>query len=604
MRKFSTHPSSSPARGLTALLAVGSMTLAACIGKIGDGPDAHGVGAPGTDPTAFTCDPATAALTPSPIKRLAKVYFENAVRELLSPLDDAAREELMASIQTRLDLIPTDGSDHYSPNDDRVTQDHVDAIFGVALSLSSKIAEDTSGSAGQLLAVCGEGADKSALAEDGCLSAFLDYYGRKAFRRPLTPAEIDDFKAFYQLAVAEGVDGLGALIGRLIGHPNFYYRFDSEGDAAEGTEGQDAVYVLTRWELLSKITFLFWAAPPTDALYDHVESTDITEDDALRALLADVLADPRAEQGTLGFYREWLELDKTKAPATEGNVVAGLELVSAAGIDALPPSHRENMIQEVLDLARHYTLSTDGTLGDMFTSPYSFARTPELATIYGVEPWDGTASHQVSLPDGQRSGLLTRAAMVASNTEYTRPIIKGKLIRTRILCTDVPPPPPGLQIKPLVHPADQTTREAVEEATADATCQACHQHLNSLGFLSENYDPLGRFRDKELRFAEGTGEVVSQLDLDLTGVAGLFEGDTRELADAVELGEHLAESGQADACFVENYFEFVTGRSADAKTDGCDLVHMRDKLTAPGGSIKAMLMESVLQESFRRRKVN
>jgi len=593
-------------RSLT-LLSIGCLVLAGCIGNIGDRDKngAHGSGGPGgKNPAAFECDPSLATQTPSPIKRLAKVYFVNAVDEFLSELDDASRAALMASIQTRLDLVPTDGSDYYSTNDEKVTQDHVDAVFGVAITLASKLTDGATGYATAMLQPCGAGADTSALEQDGCLTSFLQHYGRKAFRRPLTQPELDDFKAYYHEAVGKGVDGLAALVGRLIAHPSFYYRFDSEGDVLEGTEGTDAIHRLTKWELLSKITFLFWASPPTDELYDRVETTDITTDENLDALLDEVLADPKAERGILGFYREWLILDKTKNPGTEGNVVAGKALVAAAGLDSLPTTHREDMIQEVLDLTRHYTLSTDGTLHDILTSPYSFAKTPALATIYGVEPWDGTAGNLVPFPDGQRSGLVTRAAMLASSAEYTRPIIKGKLIRTRLLCTTISPPPPNLMIKPLVHPPDKSTRQAVEEATASATCQACHHLMNPLGFLTENFDPLGRVRDKELRFADGTDEVVSQLAIDTTAIAGIGETDKEELENAVDLGAHLAESGEVDKCMVRNYFEFVTGRKEDNDADGCDLVHMRDKLVGSGGSIKAMLKESVMQASFRQRMVD
>jgi hypothetical protein len=262
------------------------------------------------------------------------------------------------------------------------------------------------------------------------------------------------------------------------------------------------------------------------------------------------------------------------------------------------------MIQEILDLSAHYSLRTNGRLDDILTSPYSFARTPALAKIYGVNVWDGTNDHLVSLPPGERSGLLTRAAFVASNSEYTRPVIKGVRVRTRVLCTPVAPPPPGLNIKPLTHPPDKTTRQALDDVTKDPTCWGCHQNLNYLGYLSENYDPLGRFRDKETRFAEMTAQVVSQLPVDTKAVVDLLDGQSKELSSAVELGQYLADSGKVHTCMVRNYFEFVTGRKEDDTADGCSLQGLHDKLTAPGGSIKAMLKESVMQKAFRQRKAN
>jgi hypothetical protein len=586
-------------RRLSTLLSIGALALAGCIGNIG-GEDPGKRNEPG--PSGYACNPEDSALTPSPIRRLARIYFENSVREFLSSVDETTRAAMLDSIKTRFELVPADTSDHFSLNDDTVSQDHVDAVFGVAVALAAKISEDPSFSTA-MMSPCGAGATAASLQDDACLTSFVTHYGRKAFRRPLAQAEIDDFKAFYHQAMGQGVDGLGMLVGRFIAHPSFYYRFDSEGEKLEGTDGADAVYELTKWELLSKVTFLFWAAPPTDALYDFVESTDVTQDDGLAALVDQVLADPKAEQGVLRFYREWLELDTTKTPATEGNVVAGQAMLAASGIAMLPVTYREDMIQEVLDLTRHYTLTTNGKLGDIFTSQYSFARTPELAKIYGVEPWSGSPDQLVTLPAGERSGLLTRAAMLTSGAEYTRPVIKGHVIRSRILCDVIAPPPAELEIKPLVHAADKTTRQAVDEATAAETCQGCHKQMNPLGYLSENYDPTGRFRTVELRFAEGTADVVAELPIDTRVVPQIDEDDTTEIANAVDLGAYIAETNAADACMVENYFEFVTGRSPDPKADGCDIVDMYDRMTAEDGSIQSMLRATVMRESFRRRLV-
>ncbi len=579
--------------------------LAACTGDIGgDDPKVEG---PRTDPSGFSCDPEAAALTASPIKRLAKSYVENAVRELLSPMDDASSEALLEDIASRLELIPEDvapdASNPYTTSDQNVSEEHVQMMFGLAVGLASKLADTSLPYGDQLMAVCGAGSTRSSLADDACLTTFITSYGRRAFRRPLTQAEIDDFKSFYQQASAAGVDPLSMLVGRLVGHPSFYYRFDSEGEIAEGTEGIDAVYALTKWELASKITFLFWAGPPTDALLDRIEATDITKDEELTAFVDEVLADPKAERGLLRFYRELLDLeDIAKRPGTEGNTVAGQAMLAAAGVQALPSTYQEDMIQEVLDLTKHYTLTTEGTLDDILTSQYSFAKTPELATIYGVSTWDGSAENLVSLPAGERSGLLTRAAFVSSSAEYTRPIIKGEVIRTRVLCQPVAPPPPGLDIQPLTHPADKSTRQAVEEATADAQCQQCHARLNGLGFASENYDPTGRFRSVELRFAEDTPDVVAELSIDTRTTPSLSSDDTTEVANAVDLSSYIAETGAADVCMVASYFEFVNGRDADPVTDGCDVLDMKDRLAA-GESIKSVLKTSVLQESFRQRLI-
>lgn len=497
----------------------------------------------------------------------------------------------MSALQTNLDLIPVDAAAPFSSADNALAPDHVNAVLGLATAVLS----NAPAYAAELAAFC----SGKTLDDDGCLTSYVQRYGRRAFRRPLTQAETDDFKAFYKTPAVQA-NGAGFLLARMIAHPNFYYRWDNEGDELSGTEGDNAVYRLNKWELLSKLTFLFWASPPTDALYDHVEQTDITTDGELAAVVDTILADPRAQHGVKEFFREWLVLDKTPTPGTSGNASAGTTLIKAAGLDSITGAYRDEMVEEVLDLAAYYSLTTNGSFADIFTSPYSFAKGPALAKVYGVDVWDGTPTHLVSFPPGQRSGLLSRAAMVAANTEYTRPIMKGVEAQLHVLCGNTPPPPADLALRPVIHTPDKTTRQATEEATSGSACVGCHRSLNGLGFATEHYDSLGRFRDQESKFNDGAGAVVSTLNVDSKVTVFLPSGKSQEIANAVELGQFVAEAGDAHQCFAQNYFAFSMGRPAEAE-DACSANTLRDQLrTTP---IKTVLRDSVMSALFRQRKV-
>jgi hypothetical protein len=590
------------------------LPLAACLKMApNDAPQAGG-GDGGTadggpsDPAGFSCDPNTAALTASPARRMAKVYIENSVKEFLSSFSSTSQTALLATMQDRFNLIPDDvvpkpgDAYDYSVDDPTVAQQHVDNMVYLGLTLGTAIAANA-GYQSEMLAPCGANLSASALAGDACLTKFIQYYGRKAFRRPLTDPEVADFKSGYASATAAGLDGLTVLTARLIAHPYFYYQLDTDGDQLGGTEGADATYRLTRWELLSKITFLFWQAPPTDALYDMTTNTDITQDDKLAALVDQVLADPRAHQGMLDFYGQWYKLDQTQRPGTTGNIEAIKTLVAQDGLGTLPESLRDDMNQEVLDLVSHYTFDTDGKYEDILTSPISFAKTPTLAQIYGVSAWDGTSGNLVSLPAGERSGLLTRAAFVVSSMEYTRPVQKGKLIRTRILCDDIPPPPPTVNIQPLVHMAGESTRDALHQVTSDPACWSCHGTMDPLGDTTENYDPLGRVRQMESVFTDGQGAVSSQASIDTSVTPYLTADSASQVKDGVDLSKQIADSGLAHKCMVRNYFRYVSGRREVDATDGCDLESLRSKLMGAGGSIKQMIKQMILQSSFRQKKV-
>src|SRR4029077_18220226 len=116
------------------------------------------------------------------------------------------------------------------------------------------------------------------------------------------------------------------------------------------------------------------------------------------------------------------------------------------------------------------------------TSPYSFARTMDLAKLYGLgSTWDGTPATLVPFPaTAPRSGLLTRAAFLITGVEYTDPIIKGKNIRFKVLCNTLPPPPPTVNVVPVTQDATHTTRYLTEQVTAGTRndpyqCMQCHQ---------------------------------------------------------------------------------------------------------------------------------
>lgn len=539
------------------------------------------------------------------IRRLTRGQLQNSVKEFFSPLSDARRDELLAAVQMRLDLIPVDSADGFSVNDTSLGADHVEAVQGLAMALMEKINDPTASFANELEAVC----NGQKLADDGCLTTFVQRYGRRAFRRPLTQSEVDDFKAFYrEAAAADAGQALGLLVARMVAHPNFYYRFDNEGEQVSGVEGKDAIYRLSKWELLSKLTFLFWMAPPTDALYDRVEAEDITTDSSLAAIVDEILKDSRSSAGIVEFFREWLALDHIVTPVSTGNGPAGYSLVQAAGLVQLPATHREDMIREVLDLANYYAVTTEGTLADIFTSPYSFARTPALAKIYGVEPWDGTPDHLVEFPSGQRSGVLSRAAMVVSNFEYTRPIMKGVSILHHVLCSDIPPPPPEVDLVPVLYVTDKTTRQSTEIATMSSQCQGCHLSIDALGFATEHYDSLGRFRDKESMFGPNITDalgrarpvVAAMLDIDSQVTVTLPSQKSSKVADAIELGAFIAQSGDAHDCMARGFISFAVKPTIDSED-----VDTVQKITGvlQSDSIRAMQRATALLQAFRQRMV-
>jgi hypothetical protein len=247
----------------------------------------------------------------------------------------------------------------------------------------------------------------------------------------------------------------------------------------------------------------------------------------------------------------------------------------------------------------------------MLLSDRSFTQSPHLARLYGVEPWDGTGEHP-RFPEGERSGLLTRAGFLVTGEHFTNPVFRGALVRRHILCRDLHPPdpsdlPPG-SLDPPEFRTDMTTRERYEEKTKNQPCAGCHTEINPIGFVLESYDALGRFRTHEQVLDPLTGDILAELPLDTTVVPQITLEDTTPVSAPRALMERVADSGLVEACFARNYFRYAFGRHETA-ADGCVLEDIRSSLvqSADGGDQPGTLREALralaLAPSFRARVV-
>jgi hypothetical protein len=577
---------------------LGALLAALCSGCVGK------IFSSGNSPTqtqqqaaynpAFACTTPTLAATP--IRRLARVHYINSVQGFLSQMNATDLATVMGDIQTQISLIPEDSSPFFSRNDTSLTEEHAGGVFELAFALGSILAENST-YVGELATVCGAGSTQASLT-GACANTFAAYYAQKAFRRPATAAELatlllDPTSTTTPQATLDltTVNGLTLYLVRLLAHPRFYYRLDNEGTLVSGTDGTSgATYQLSNYELLSKLTFLFWDGPPTDALYTQIQSADLTQLSQLRNLVSTIVNDPAAQNGVENFYSEWLGIQSL--PQLDSmNSASYATFAQGENINVAGHNHRADMIQEVIDLTTYYTFGTTGRYDDLMESPYSFSRTTDLAKLYGLSTtWDGTPATLTQFPASQpRSGLLTRAAFLITGVEYTDPIIKGKNLRFNILCDVLPPPPPTVNVVPVKQDTVHTTRWLVEQVTAGTPsnpyqCMQCHSQMNPLGFLSENYDSLGRFRTLEQKFDPTTGMLVNQVPVTTAAVASLYPGDTQEQSDISAMSTYLAQTGAGQRCMVQQYFRYTFGREESLVQDGCTLEDMRQNMVNTDGT--------------------
>ncbi len=547
-----------------------------------------------TQPT-FTCVPG-AAPNVSPLRRLTRLQYTHTLNDLvrwaLGP--EASTNAILEELTIPLAQIPADDTRLEGTNHDiaqALVEGHYDSAAAVADALTRDAATIT-----RLVGPCAT--DDDPANDLACITAFIDRFGARALRRPLDADELAFFltEAFDAPTITR--TPLRDLIHTMLMAPSVVFHLELGTPPATGAAGPNAnpdVYPLSSHELASRLSYLFWQGPPDDTLIAAAADGTLMTEAGYRTQVERIFNDPRTATTLDSFIWQWLDFDRLPQPADE---VGTEPFDTFAGDDSPSPNLARRMAQEVLDLARYHTWTVDGTLDDLFLTDHSFATTPDLASIYDVAVWDGQSTPPRFTP-GERSGLLTRAALLVSGTWHTLPIHKGVVIRRRILCDTMGTPPEGAQGATVDLPAPYTQRQYAEELTMrDGTsCIGCHSWMNPIGFATEGYDALGRTREYELTFDEATA-TSDWLPVDTNTVPRADRGDPRPAKDAIEASQLLVESGKPHACVARYYVRFALGRMEDSSLDGCLLEQLRAALAA-GQPLRDVFMSLALTPEFK-----
>lgn len=562
----------------------------------GDGDDGNsGNEMPSVAPVQFTCDPELSGQSP-PLRRLTKVQYRTTLSDLLSmaldskEMAEGVMDELGADLDKLIeDVRIEDAANHPSFRrlDQAVQQNHVDNWFAIGRHVGEIVSN-----ADHLPSLLGSCAESSGSEADDCIDSFIARFGRLVLRRPLSDDEVGFYRGFY--APSTGIDPAGVVdvVTGLLNAPSFLYLVEHGADALD--KPQDT-YQLEAYELASRLSYHLWNTMPDTELLELAESGELLDQEVYEGQVERLWSDRRTHATLSQFFLEWMKLEELPELDRNNHAVV---FQNFAGENLPSKELRQAMIDEAVDMLDYYTWDAPGGLQQIFLSPYSFAKSQELADIYGIEPWDGSSTPP-QIP-GDRPGLLTRAAFLSTGTANTRPIMKGVFIRTQMLCDHIDPPPANaMAIPPDISP-DLTTREVVEQLTEVGGCSGCHTRLiNPLGFPTEGFDSLGRTREEQQLFdAEGAPTISKPVNTE--SAPQIVPGDTSVVSGPGELMEVLSSSGKLEACFARHYFRFSFGRLEGVESDGCALEQMRKGLEE-GGSLADMLRTIALSDTFRTR---
>lgn len=554
---------------------------------------------PGESDGEFACDQNAWPESLS-MRRLSRVQYRNTVEALVTWAAGSGAPDVLGGVAPLVDRMPVDVPQAvHGPRggfrrlDQNVHQEHIDASYDVAVAAATRLTQN------HLASVAGDCAvDGDTSNDDACIDAFIDGFGRQALRRPLTDDERIFYRDVYDAGgVTQGTEpeAFADVIVVMMTSPSFLYMVEHGEDELADAPG---VYRLGPYELAQRLSYQFWQAPPDEALLAAAESGALLTDEGYEAQVERVLADPRAESAVREFFGEWLWLETL--PPVDSRLGTPVFDAFLDGYE-IGPETTQNIIDEVLDAAAYY-VAGGGSFEEFFLSDRSFATTPDLAAIYGVPVWEG--GEPPVFPQAERATLIARAAFTASGSANTRPIMKGVRIREAVMCDELAPPPPGAGANPPDLSPSSTTREVVEELTEQpgTSCAGCHSlQINPLGFVTENFDALGRYRTQQALFDDAGAQTGSR-DVDTTTMPLLTPDDDREVSSAAELSAILLETDKVQACFARNYVQWTFGRAEDEATDGCMLQDTTDALL-DGASMQDVLRSIAMRDEFKTRKI-
>ena len=348
--------------------------------------------------------------------------------------------------------------------------------------------------------------------DEACAKKILSTLMRRAYRRPVTDADVERPLAFYREGRSDGGfdAGIGKALSAVLINPEFLFRVELDPEKTSGS----AAYRISDLELASRLSFFLWSSVPDDALLESAVKGELRRPDVLERHVRRMLADPRSYNLASNFAGQWLRL--RNLTSVDPNV-------------RLYPDFDDNLRQAFrteTELFLDSVLREDRSVLDLLRADYTFLN-ERLAKHYGIPNIYGSRFRRVALaPDSRRGGLLRHGSIlsVTSYANRTSPVIRGVWVLSNIVGAPPPPPIPNVPALDGNVPANLPVRERMAAHRSNPVCANCHRTIDPVGFTLENFDAVGRWRDNE----GDSGAIDVTGDLPgvgaVKGIAGLEDG--------------------------------------------------------------------------------
>jgi cytochrome c5 len=348
--------------------------------------------------------------------------------------------------------------------------------------------------------------------DEACARKILSTLMRRAYRRPVSEADVERPMAFYREGRSEGNfdAGIGRALAAVLINPEFLFRVEVDPAKASASDA----YRISDLELASRLSFFLWSSVPDDALLDAAIRGELRRPDVLERHVRRMLADPRSHNLASNFAGQWLRV--RNLTSVDPNV-------------RLYPDFDDNLRQafrQETELFVDSVLREDRSVLELLRADYTFLN-ERLAKHYGIANIYGSRFRRVALPRESRRGGLLRHGSILSVTSYanrTSPVLRGVWVLSNIVGAPPPPPIPNVPALDGNVPAHLPVRERMAAHRSNPVCANCHRTIDPVGFALENFDAVGRWREHE--GDSGAIDVTGDLPGvgEVKGVVGLEEG--------------------------------------------------------------------------------
>ena len=393
----------------------------------------------------------------------------------------------------------------------------------------------------------------------------LRTFAEAAFRRPLAQGELSPIGKLINAKLDAGMKPLDALhlgFQTILCSPAFLHVHEGTGK-------------LNDFALASRLSYFFWSSMPDQTLIQLAATGKLHEPTTLSAQVNRMLADPKSPRFVQNFIRLWLNLDHI------GEMPVSADFVSffRDNIDAAMRAETEMFFRHILD--------KNLPPSEFLAADYTFLNR-ELALHYGLPPVEGVQLRQVTLPKGERGGLLTQASFLtaSANGVDTSPVVRGVYVQHKLLGYTPPPPPPSV---PLIEPdasGAKTIREQLAKHRENATCASCHQKIDPFGFALENFNAIGGWRESY----SGDHKIDASGNLP-TGEKFKDVTDFRSLL--------IAKHEQFTRALTEKLMTYALGRAPEF-TDRAAIDSILKDFYVNNGGFKDLIRAVVLSEPFMK----